>query len=186
MRFTRRSSLVDVHALMSPSSYHWVNYDDDKFDKNFFTQMDAARGTRLHELAHRLIQERVKLPDIEKTLNMYVNDGIGFGMESEVVLYYSDNCFGTSDCIIFRNNTLRIHDLKNGKTPASMMQLKLYAALFCLEYNYNPFDIAIELRIYQNDLIDICETDPDEIFHLMETIKSRSRRIDALKEEVSS
>jgi hypothetical protein len=186
MNFTRRSNLVDVHAVMAPSDYHWVNYDDEKFDKNFFTKMDAARGTRLHELAHRLIQERVKLPDVEKTLNMYVNDGIGFGMESEVVLYYSDNCFGTADCITFRNNTLRIHDLKNGKIAASMMQLKLYAALFCLQYNYNPFDIAIELRIYQNDLIDILIAEPDDIVLLMERIKYCSRRIDVLKEEVSS
>ena len=186
MLSTRHSNLVDVHAVMSPSDYHWVNYDDDKFDLNFYKKMDAARGTRLHELAHRLIKERVKLPDIQKTLNMYVNDAIGFGMESERVLFYSENCFGTVDCITFRNITLRIHDLKNGKTPASMTQLKLYAALYCLEYQTNPFDIAIELRIYQNDLIDICEADADEIFHLMEKIKYFSRRVDALKEEVSS
>jgi hypothetical protein len=171
---------------MSPSDYHWVNYDDDKFDKSFYTRMDAARGTRLHELAHRLIQERVKLPDLQKTLNMYVNDGVGFKMESEYVLYYSDNCFGTTDSFIFRNNTLRIHDLKNGKTPASMMQLKIYAALFCLDFKMNPFDIQIELRIYQNDLIDVLSPDADEIFGLMEKIKYFSRRIDALKEEVSS
>jgi hypothetical protein len=186
MRFTNRSSLVDVHALMSPSSYSWVNYDDEKFDKNYFTQMAARRGTELHAFAHEAIRLGVKLPDVPKTLNMYVNDGIGFRMESEVVFFYSENCFGTADSAMFRSNTLRIHDLKTGMSPASMMQLNLYAALFCLEYRMSPFDILIELRIYQNDSIEILSPDPEDIVALMEKIKYYSRRIDALKEEVSS
>jgi hypothetical protein len=117
---------------------------------------------------------------------MYVNDGVGFKMESEAVLYYSEHCFGTVDSYIFRNNKLRIHDLKSGVTPASMTQLKIYAALFCFQFKYNPFEIDYELRIYQNDLIDVLVADPGEISNIMEKIKYLSRRIDALKEEVSS
>ena len=72
-------------------------------------------------------------------------------MTTEVCLFYSINAFGTADAISFRNNTLRIHDLKNGRTPASIKQLEIYAALFCLEYSFNPRDIDIELRLYQLD-----------------------------------
>lgn len=72
-------------------------------------------------------------------------------MTPEQVLYYSENCFGTADAISFRNNFLRIHDLKTGVVPAHMEQLEIYAALFCLEYRVKPMDISMELRIYQND-----------------------------------
>ena len=49
-------------------------------------------------------------------------------MTPEQILYYSDNCFGTADAILFRNNFLRIHDLKTGKIPAHMEQLEIYAS----------------------------------------------------------
>ena len=93
-----------------------------------------------------------KLPKSKQTLNMYVNDAIGFKMTPEQILYYSDNCFGTADAILFRNNFLRIHDLKTGKIPAHMEQLEIYAALFCLEYKVKPADIEMELRIYQGTM----------------------------------
>lgn len=74
-----------------------------------------------------------KLPRLNKTLNAYVNDAIGYKMIPEQILFYSDNCFGTADAIVFRNGLLRIHDLKTGVIPAHMEQLEVYAALFCLE-----------------------------------------------------
>ena len=78
---------------------------------------------------------------------------LGLRMTTEQVLFYSDNCFGTTDTICFRNNFLRIHDYKSGVTPARMEQLEIYAALFCLEYKKKPSDIDIELRIYQSNEI---------------------------------
>ena len=107
---------------------------------------------------------------------MYVNDGIGYKMTPEQALYYSFNCFGTADTISFRkergreHSILRIHDLKTGVTPAHMEQLMLYAALFCLEYDINPNDIDIELRIYQNNERIIFEPEADEIRHMMDRI----------------
>ena len=76
-------------------------------------------------------------------------------MTPEQVLFYSVNAFGTADAIAFdeRSKLLRIHDLKTGVTPASMAQLHVYAALFCLEYDKPPFEIKYDLRIYQNDEI---------------------------------
>ena len=112
---------------------------------------------------------------------MYVNDAIGFKMEPEQVLYYSDNWFGTADAIIFRNYLLRIHDLKTGVTKAHMEQLEIYAALFCLEYNKRPGDIDMELRIYQNNEILIHQPEADDILPIMDKIMSFDKLIEKLK-----
>jgi hypothetical protein len=101
---------------------------------------------------------------------MYVNDAIGYRMTAEQVLFYSENCFGTADSISFKNDLLRIHDLKTGVTPAHMEQLEIYAALFCLEYKVKPEEITIELRIYQNDDVSIYNPEASEIRMIMEKI----------------
>ena len=149
MNFNRHSNLDGKHAFLGASRYHWINYDADKLAATFTNFLAAQRGTELHDLACRLIRLNQKLPKARKTLNMYVNDAIGFKMTPEQVLYFSDNCFGTADCISFRNGLLRIHDLKTGVAPAHMEQLMVYAALFCLEYRLKPADIEMERRIYQ-------------------------------------
>lgn len=186
MNLNRHSpTLVARHATLSPSNYHWINYDDDKMAKAFYAQEAAARGSRLHDLAQRLIVESVKLPDTRQTLSLYVNDCIGYRMTPEQILFYSENCFGTADACGFKNNTLRIFDLKTGVNEASMKQLEVYAALFCLEYRFRPFDIKMDLRIYQNDEARVYEPDPDDIFHIMEKIKYLDKLINTLKEEVA-
>ena len=96
----------------------------------------------MHQLAHDLIREGIRLPRNGKTLNRYVNDCIGWGMTPEQILYYSDNAFGTADAISFRNMILRISDLETGETPASEKQLEVYAAFFCLEsVSYTHLDV---------------------------------------------
>ena len=99
-----------------------------------------------------------------------MNDAIGYKMDTEVVLFYSPYFFGTADSISFRNNTLRIHDLKTGKTPVHMEQLEVYAALFCLEYKVKPGDISMELRIYQNDAIIVHNPTAEDIVPIMDRI----------------
>lgn len=150
------------------------------------TSLAARRGTELHAFANEAIRLGVKLPRTQKTLNMYVNDAIGYRMTSEQILYYSDNCFGTADTIAFRRGSLRIHDLKTGVTHAPERQLEVYAALFCLEYRMKPLEIDIELRIYQNDDIQIFETDPDIIMHIMDKIVTFDKRIEAMRMEALS
>jgi hypothetical protein len=184
MNFNRHTNLAGQHALLSASNYHWINYDEEKLDRVFFAQQAARRGTELHSLAHQAIRLGVKLPANKKSLNLYVNDAIGFRMTPEQVLFYSENCFGTADCIAFRNNTLRIHDLKTGVTEASFHQLEVYAALFCHEYRFKPLEINIELRIYQSDEARVYVPDPDDIFHIMDKIITFDRRINALRMEV--
>jgi hypothetical protein len=61
----------------------------------------------------------------------------------------------------------------------------VYTALFCLEYKWSPFEIETELRIYQNDAIDIVEPDPVSISTIMEQIKFLDKRLNELIEEVS-
>jgi hypothetical protein len=152
-------------------------------DRVFWQAQAARRGSEFHALAHDLIRLRVRLPEINKTFNLYVNDAIGYDMTPEQILYYSDNCYGHADCVGFRNNTLRIHDLKTGVNTSSMAQLEVYAALFCLEYKFRPFDIKIELRIYQNDKVVVHTPDPDVIFHIMDRIITFDKRLNYLRTE---
>jgi hypothetical protein len=181
--FNRHTNLIGSHSFLSPSNNAWVNYDEDKLDRAYVSALAAKRGTDLHNLARDLIRLGVKLPSSSKTLNLYVNDAIGYRMTPEQMLYYSPNCFGTTDTISFRRSMLRIHDLKTGITPSSPVQVKVYAALFCLEYRMRPFDIKMELRLYQSDDIHVVEPDPDEIFHIMDRIVTFDKRINAIREE---
>lgn len=130
----------------------------------------AELGTRLHAWAKETIDMGIKQPRSKKTLYAYVNDAIGFRMSTEVVLYYSDRFFGTADAICFRNNKLRIHDLKTGIGPVHMEQLEVYAALFCLEYKIRPGDIEFELCIYQNDEVVVFNPTAEDILPIMDKI----------------
>lgn len=184
MIFNTHSGLRDAHAFLSPSKYHWVNYSDDKLDRAYLLARAAARGSELHAFAHDAIRLGVKLQG-RNTLATYVNDAIGYRMTPEQILFYSPNAFGTTDAISFRRNLLRIHDLKTGKTPASMHQLEVYTALFCLEYRFKPFDFRTELRIYQSDEVQVYEPDPDDIFRVMDRIITFDKRIETIKAELA-
>ena len=186
MLFNPHSNLVGKHAFLSASNYHWINYDEDHLIDRFASAMAAQRGTDLHALAHSLIRLGVKLPKTRTTMNLYVNDAIGYRMTPEQPLYYSENCFGTADCLSFRHNLLRVHDLKTGVTPASVHQLEVYAALFCMEYRFKPNEIGIELRIYQNDDMIVYEADPNDLYHIIDKIVTFDKRINALKAEALS
>lgn len=127
-----------------------------------------------------------RLSDHIGTLGMYINDAIRHRMTCEQVLYYSENCFGTADTISFRYKTLRIFDLKTGVIAGSVHQLEIYAALFCLEYEIDPYDIKIELRIYQDNEVVIYDADPDDIAFIMEKIQEFDRQIKQLRLEEES
>ena len=182
MNFRKHFELEGKHAFLGASKWHWVNYDEDKLISYYQSQMAAQRGTELHEFAKRCIELNIKLPKSKKTLNMFVNDAIGFHMTPEQPLYYSEFCFGTTDAISFKDNLLRIHDLKTGTVPASMYQLEIYAALFCLEYDYKPSDIQTELRIYQSNEVLIHSPDVDEIVPIMDKIVTFDKVLTELME----
>lgn len=164
------------HAFLGASKYSWLNYDKEDLKEAWIRSYANIMGTSLHDLAASLITNNIKLSSkdthmvllhlledgvprsvidlkrIMTNLIPYVSDAIGYRMIAEQPLKYSDNVFGTADAIIFdeKKSLLRIHDYKSGLLPAHLEQLEIYAALFCLEYDFKPGDINFELRIYQN------------------------------------
>lgn len=183
MNFVKHSNLEGQHAFLGASKYHWINYDRDKIVDAYAKYMAAQKGTVLHDFAAQCIRLGQRLPRSKKTLNMYVNDAIGYRMIPEQVLYYSDNCFGTADSICFRDGLLRIHDYKSGVIPAHMEQLMIYAALFCLEYRTKPSEIDMELRIYQSDEILYHNPSSDEILPIIDKIIDFDKIITKIKSE---
>lgn len=194
MDFINHDKLKGKHSLLAPSQPYWLDYSDEKLFQKFVSIHAQNMGTYLHELAEKLIRNRIKLKKTDKNVVLlhlldngipraaidmdriydnfvaYVNDAIGFQLTPEQPLVYSDFCFGTADAITFRNNLLRIHDYKSGTTPAKMEQLMIYAALFCLEYKFKPGEIDMELRIYQNNEILYHNPAADEIAPIMDHI----------------
>ena len=198
MTFNKHLELEGKHALLSPSKHYWLNYDDEQLLKNYISSYATDIGTLVHEYACDRIRFRMPMEDNPSEKNAllvflmknyipfraidldrlfynlvpYVNDAIGYKLESEVVLRYSDLCFGTADAIGVRRGMLRIHDLKTGVSPASMDQLLLYAGLFFHEYkrDYRPTTMKVELRIYQNSEIVVHNPECDEIRVVMEKI----------------
>lgn len=181
MNFNTHYDLEGQHAFLSASKYHWVNYNEEKLALTYSKYLAAQQGTQLHEFASMCINLGIKLPKSKKTLNMYVNDAIGFQMKTEQPLYFSENSFGTADAISFKKKVLRIHDLKTGSTPTSIRQLEVYAALFCLEYKTNPNDIDMELRIYQSDEVLIHEPPTEDIMYIMDKIITFDKQIETMK-----
>src|SRR3954462_2531756 len=134
MTFNRNLNLAGRHAFLSPSTYHWLDYDEDKLRRVYFDKQQATLGEKKHAFAQQAIELKIKQAENNTTMSMYINDVIGFRMVPEVPLYYSDDCFGTTDAIGIRDGVLRIFDLKTGVSPASMKQLMIYAGLFFLQY----------------------------------------------------
>lgn len=179
MDFYRHINLEGLHAPFPASQSAWIRYDDDKAREVYERRKAAELGSRLHAWAKETIDLRIKQPKSNKTLYAYVNDAIGFKMSTEVVLFYSDRFFGTADAISFRKNPktgrmmLRIHDLKTGvvgDAEKHFEQLKVYAALFCLEYKQKPDEIDMSLGVYKKDEVAFCEPDPEEIVYIMNKI----------------
>lgn len=183
MIFNRHSTLEGQHAFLGASKYHWINYDESKVAESYSRFLATQKGTILHEFAAQCIRLGQKLPKSQKTLNMYVNDAVGFKMTPEQVLYYSENCFGTADAIVFRDGLLRIHDLKTGAIAAHMEQLEIYAALFCLEYKMKPGEIDMELRLYQNNEVLYHKPTVEDIVPIIDKIITFDKIIAKIKEQ---
>lgn len=185
MRFNKHLRLQGEHAFLSPSSHHWINYSPEKLVQRWTTAKASEYGNIQHEYAQREIQARRKSA-LVGTLGMYINDAIDLKMNCEQLLYYSDNCFGTPDTICYRRKKLNVHDLKTGVIKGSVHQLEIYAAIFCLEYNVDPFTIKIELRIYQADEVAVFDADPEDILFIMEKIQEFDKLIEHRRLEEES
>lgn len=200
------SKLVGTHAFLSASQPGWRKKNADEIMEAKCNSYAQQIGTLLHSYAADCIKYREKLRkgdmrgvkfdlmrkgipeyaiDIERiypTFMTYVNDAIGYQLAPEVVLYYSDECYGTADAIEVDGKILRIHDLKTGIKPAKMEQLMIYAALFYLEYGTKLESIRPELRIYQMDEVLVCEPELDEIREVMDDIVEKDRVLKSMRE----
>lgn len=176
----------DVHAIFGASNYHWINYSDEKMIETFVNSQAKKKGTELHEVAAGLIKNKIKLPDLPITFNMYVNDSILYGLRPEQQLYYSEWFYGTADAIGIEDGVLKVSDLKTGKTKPSIHQLEIYAAFWCLEYGLVPDDLKdIELRIYYNNDIIFGNPGSEEIVPIMDKIVTVTKILERLKEDES-
>lgn len=182
MIWNEHSELVGVHAPFGASQHSWVRYDDDKFIEVYKNKKAAPMGTRLHAFAAEAIALRRKQADLD-SVGLFINDAVDLKMRPEQPLWYSPRFGGTADAISYRRGVLRIFDLKTGKNEASIEQLEIYAAFFCLEYKIQPKNIkSIILRLYQFDTITEEIADRDKIHELMANIAHKDRigkKIDA-------
>lgn len=185
MHFRRHLQLEGAHAFLSPSGYHWINYTLERLRSRWASALASAAGVEQHVYAAYCIERGLR-QEGNSLLDIYINDCIDVHMQPEVVLYVSDNAFGTADAIVFRYLKLRVYDLKTGVTKTSVHQLEVYAAYFCLEYGVNPYDIDIELRIYQesetDDRVRVYRGDPDAILDIMEKTLEFDAELNRLKE----
>ena len=192
MIWNKHLNLKGTHAVLSPSNHSWMHYDEDKLISYIYNMMAKEKGTELHDFAERAIRLKEPLENRRRTLNLYVNDAIKYNMHPEQCLFYSEYIYGWADAISFNIEKkyskevplLRIHDLKTGDTPASMHQLEIYDALFCLEYGYSPFDIDHELRIYQSNDVTIYKPDPEDIVRIEDKIITFDKCIENIKQEI--
>lgn len=205
MNWNDHSKLKGSHAFLSASKPGWENKTNEELLEAYKNSFATTIGTLLHSYAEVCIDHHEKLNKSDRhgvkiyllqsgvpefaidlgiifpTLMSYVNDAIGFGMDPEVVLWYSDLCYGTADSIQFRNDILRIHDLKTGVTPAKMEQLMKYAALFFLEYGYKPEKVSTQLRIYQSGEVLVLEPTPDDIHRMMHSIVEKDAALQEIE-----
>lgn len=176
IKWNDHHELEGTHAFLGASKYQWLNYTNDILVERYNNSFAQEIGTIIHELASMLIKNKIKINKQDKhmidikmaenfipktaynvnfILNVlvpFVNDAIGFRMDSEVILFYDFLCYGTADVIKYFDvqHILRIHDLKTGVSQASFKQLIIYAALFYIEYKISPFENKTILRLYQN------------------------------------
>lgn len=185
IKWHNHDDLDGLHARMGASQHSWVNYDDEKWADIIKNERAKEKGTELHMIASLLSKypNDIILAPTTNTINMFVNDMRDYDMRSEQLLYFSNNCFGTADAISFDDNFLRIHDLKTGVGKVSMVQLIIYAALFCLEYGQDPEKMDVELRIYQNNDVAIYIPDSSEIREIMVKIVHDDKLVTRLLKE---
>lgn len=156
----------------------------DNFETFLFRKYFEDENEDISYYGRQLLRSIRYLPkEVFETTKFYINDGIGYRMHTEVILMYSDIFFGTADSICFRDDCLRIHDLKTGSIPAHIDQLLIYAALFCLEYNKKPGEINIELRIYQNGEILYHNPSVEDIVPIMDKIITNNKYLQKNKEQ---
>lgn len=140
------NTATETHAKASPSDYRrWstcagaITLEQKLRDKGILPPDEsspaAAEGTRLHDIAERILNgEELDCPEeieayVEYCQNLRSQGGI-YKVEAKVPLFYSKEETGTVDFAVIRNDELYVVDLKTGRLPVKAegnLQLLIYA-----------------------------------------------------------
>lgn len=157
---------IRLHHLFTTSKemrHSFESFIDNKY-------YDEEKEVMANHGSEMLVAFSLLPREVIETIKAYIKDAIDNNLEPERVVCYDKECAaGTADSIGFRNNTLIIHDLKTGSTPAHIEQLEIYAAFYCLEYHIDPSTIDFKLCIYQNGEALCHSPSSEEIKSIMET-----------------
>lgn len=204
MNYTRHSELEGKHAFLGASKSGWLRKSPDELFRAYARTYITTIGTAIHDIARKHIKhsfpvtlddknsvllslvEDYKIPlqiidaavdfaSVFDNFMIYVNDCIDYDMVPEQILYYSYNCFATTDAInrlddIMENSIVRVSDLKTGTTPVHKEQIFVYMSLVCLEYNLRPGELEFVGKIFQNGEIQEYNPTGVEIAEIMDTI----------------
>ena len=68
MNFVKHSNLEGQHAFLGASTYHWINYTEEKVADAYAKYRAAQRGTVLHSFAAQCIKLGQRLPKSQKDI----------------------------------------------------------------------------------------------------------------------
>lgn len=92
MQWNDHSNLEGKHAVLAPSNYHWLNYDDEKLCTTWKNLRAKERGTQLHKWAEDLISsfnltKRLYLIKTKgkRRLNIDIDAVRAYGEECQIV-----------------------------------------------------------------------------------------------------
>ena len=60
MQWHDHYQLKEKHAFLSPSSYHWINYDEERLKMAYINNENKQTGTALHACAEFAIRNKIK------------------------------------------------------------------------------------------------------------------------------
>src|SRR3954471_9682483 len=80
LRWNKHSHLEGQHAFLSPSSYHWINYDEEKLRGRYKQLRAALERVEQHRYAAICIDEKIVQDDERTTVGLYINQCIQYKM----------------------------------------------------------------------------------------------------------
>ncbi len=140
--------------------------------KTFLFVRNYSEAYGLSKTGADLLEAVRTIPqEVFETVKLYVNDSVMCQMTPEEELIFTDDFWGTCDAIRFDGTNLFIFDLKTGTSPVHVEQLMIYAAYYCLANHLDPYNIKVELRIYQNVDIHVAIPEPEELHRYMQILE---------------
>ena len=161
-----KTQTQETHAVASPSDYkRWMNcsgslnLERKLIEKGLIPEWEesspaAAEGTRLHELAEKVLTGDIlicpsEVKDYVDFCRSITPEGVEVFVEEKVPLFYSKGETGTVDYAVRHDEVLRLVDLKTGRIKVAAennFQMLIYAMGLI-----TPETQRIEMTIFQYD-----------------------------------